>query len=188
MTSVTALVLAAGSSTRFGGNKLIEPLSNGVPMAVQSVQNLLQVFDDVVVVVRPDDTALMQALTHQSITLIENTLHQLGMSSSIIAGVNARPDADAWLIALADMPYINVTTYVSIAQALANGSKIVAPMYQNRRGHPIAFTQKYKGHLLRLAGDRGARNILQMYKSEVDYMQTDDKNILIDIDMQSELV
>ena len=63
---VVAILLAAGSATRFGADKLLHPLLHGVPIAVQSARHLKAVFEsDVVAVVRPDSKQLADLLREE---------------------------------------------------------------------------------------------------------------------------
>lgn len=97
---VTGLLMAAGMGSRFGGHKLRHPLSNGLPMGVQSALNLKQIVDEVICVVRPDDHVLIGLFEERGFTIVKNPEHNTGLSSSIKAGVKAASDSDYWIVAL----------------------------------------------------------------------------------------
>ena len=59
---IVGILLAAGSASRFGGDKLLAPLSDGMQVGVAALRNLAAAVDAVVAVVRPGDDALAAAL------------------------------------------------------------------------------------------------------------------------------
>jgi len=95
--------------------------------------------------------------------------------------------SDGFVIALADMPYINSQTTSAIASKLSEGASIVVPTYQGKRGHPVGFSAKFRGELESLHGDEGARSILKRYPDEVVFLECDDSGILADIDTPADL-
>ena len=184
---ITAILLAAGSSTRFGSNKLLHPLANNIPMAVQAAQNLLAAIPTCIAVVRPDDHNLKQALATLPIQIIDNPQHLEGMSSSIICGVRASLDAPGWVIALGDMPYVPVSVISRVAQQLETGAAITAPVYMGQHGHPVGFAGRFAEELLQLRGDRGARTIIHRHVTQLYQFETGSPDVLIDIDTQESL-
>jgi len=184
---ITGILLAAGSGTRFGGSKLQAPLANGVAMGVQSARQLRSVLEDVVVVVRPDDADLRQLLALEPVTLVSCQRAHEGMGASLACGITATLDADGWLIALADMPYILTSTLQQLVAALQAGRELVAPVYSGKRGHPVGFSAEYRTELLALPKTEGARSVLTRYENRITRVATDDPGILHDIDEQSDL-
>ena len=69
--------------------------------------------------------------------------------------------ADAVLIALADMPYIEFETIQAVVDALQRGARIARPYYLGQSGHPVGFSSMHFPALLALAGDKGARDLLR---------------------------
>ncbi|NIO40133.1 MAG: NTP transferase domain-containing protein, partial [Burkholderiales bacterium] len=82
-----AILLAAGSASRFGGDKLLAPLADGTPVGVTSWRNLVAAMGDCVVVVRSGDAALRSTLEAEGANVIECDEARLGMSRSLIAGL-----------------------------------------------------------------------------------------------------
>lgn len=181
---IIGILLAAGSSARYGGNKLIQPLTDDKPIAVQAAENLLMAIPNAIAVVRPTDRDLKQHLRHLPIRLIDNPHHLDGMSRSIVCGVRASPHASGWIIALADMPYIPAPVIEQVAAALLSGADIVVPVYQGQRGHPVGFSMMMQDKLLQLRGDQGARRILETYAALVRKIEVNSPEILIDIDQR----
>jgi molybdenum cofactor cytidylyltransferase len=119
LTTITAIVLAAGLGRRFGGDKLLTPIQlnpgdQALPLGVVSALNIKPYVDNVICVVRPSDLKLKQQFASHGFTTIDNSDYRQGLSSSIITGVKACNDNSHYLICLADMPYILPCTYSTI--------------------------------------------------------------------------
>jgi len=184
---LTAILLAAGASNRFGGPKLLHPLSDGTPVAVQSALALTRVLPHTVVVVRPDDVALTDAFTELGLDVVINPAARTGMASSLVAGVRASRDSDGWLIALADMPWVRPETINQLATQLLLGASMVAPVYQGQRGNPVGFSSQWFDALSALRGDRGARELLRQHPNELVLLGTEDPGVLKDVDYPDDL-
>ena len=109
-----------------------------------------------------------------------------GMAASLVHAIaHSLPQADAWLVALGDMPFVAPATLRSLLVALEEGAGIAAPVFEGRRGNPVAFGAQHLPALLALKGEHGARALL---KSEaVTEVAVDDRGILRDIDTPADL-
>ncbi|MBT8439004.1 MAG: nucleotidyltransferase family protein [Gammaproteobacteria bacterium] len=185
--NIFAILLAAGSSKRFGSDKLLQVLSNNKTVAGTSAKNLKQVMPKVVAVIRPGDARLENELRSFDIRVVVNQHAENGMASSIVAGIMASSAADGWLIALADMPWVKPETMRALKEKLLQGESMVAPVCENRRGNPVGFSRQWKEELLKLQGDHGARDLLINSSETLYKYNTDDRGILLDIDYPSDL-
>lgn len=182
---IVGILLAAGLSQRFGKDKLLYPLASGVPVAVASARSLKIVVDHCLAVVNPQATRLAQVLYSEGLDVVRCQRAKTGIGASLACGVAASPEAQAWVIALADMPFIHTTTLQQLVNLLRQGTTIVAPQYQGRRGHPVGFQRQFKPQLMRLSGDVGARGLLQHYP--VTLFPCQDAGIHHDIDRQQDI-
>ena len=180
-------MLAAGSSSRFGSNKLLQPLANNKTLAVSAAINLKNTVADVIVVVRPEDLELMDAFSQLNLKVVVNERADEGMSSSIISGIQASGQSAGWIIALADMPWVKPKTINTLKEQLLNGETMVAPVYQGQRGNPVGFSSKWKNALLELEGDKGARDLLINHSEELYTFETDDQGVAMDVDFPSDI-
>jgi molybdenum cofactor cytidylyltransferase len=188
MRQVAGVLLAAGSSTRFGTNKLLVPLVDGTPLAVVAARHLRAVVDRCVAVVRPDDSELVSLFAAERLQVVECARAQDGMGASLAYGIGASADADGWLIALADMPFIRPHTIAEVAGALRSGATLAAPVFQGRRGHPVGFARRFAPSLLALSGDTGARRVIAQHEAELTHVLCDDPGILRDVDRPADIV
>jgi molybdenum cofactor cytidylyltransferase len=185
--NISAILLAAGLGSRFGGDKLLHPLADGTPIGVQAARNLLAVVPDVVAVVRPGDFPLADLLEQEGchVTVCQHAAR--GMGASLAHGVALRRGAEGWVIALADMPLIKSATIAAVARELEAGRDLVAPAFRGERGHPVGFGRRFAAQLLALDGDAGARDIISAHKHELTPVECDDPGILQDVDRREDL-
>ena len=174
-------------SARFGRNKLLQRLSDGRRVAEAAAANLLEALPLSLAVIRPGDDELAAILRSLGIGIVACPTAQLGMGHSLAYGVAQSTEADGWVIALADMPYVRSDTLRRIVLGLHTGAAMVAPYYAGRRGHPVAFGSGSLNDLLTLNGDVGARRIVQRHLDKIYRIAVDDPGILRDIDTPADL-
>lgn len=184
---IVGILLAAGASSRFGGDKLLYPLPDGSTLGVASARSLRGGVDRALAVVRPQDRTLISLLQREGLDILPCPPAAGGMGHSISCGVGAAPDADGWVVALADMPFIQARTIGTVAKLLRGGASLVAPVCDGRRGHPVGFGRPFFDALRALTGDTGARHLLETHADQLTGISCDDRGVLIDIDSPQDL-
>ncbi len=184
---ICALLLAAGAGRRFGADKLSAALPDGTPVGVAAAQNLLAAGCETLAVVRTADAGIAPALARLGVRLTPCVDADLGMGHSLACGVRASAQADGWLIALGDMPFVRPASIAAVAAALARGAPIAAPSYGGRRGHPVGLAAGFRDHLLGLRGDEGARRLLRAHAGRMVRVDVDDPGVLRDVDWPGDL-
>lgn len=187
------ILLAAGRGRRFDPlgqrNKLLQPLpaANGEPVVAASARKLLAVFDTVIAVVPPDDGGVGALLASLGCEVTACADADSGMAASLVHAIrHSLPrDPAAWLVALGDMPHVAPATLRLLADALAAGAPIVAPVMQGRRGNPVGFGRAHLDALLALRGEQGARRLLQ--SCPVTGVAVADPGIFMDVDTPADL-
>ena len=190
---IVGILLAAGRGTRFGGDKLLATLppapgvQRGTSVGAMAARRLAAALPDAIAVVRPGDDRVADALRVAGMRIVECADADDGMGASLACGVAATSDADAWIVALADMPWIAPTTIRAVADALSAGATIVAPVYGGERGHPVGFARSHFSALSALTGDAGARSIVTAHSDELTLLDVDDAGIVRDVDTPAAL-
>jgi molybdenum cofactor cytidylyltransferase len=177
----TALVLlAAGRSSRFDGDKLAAPFL-GKPLAFHVVTALERI-DFAVRIAVVSNTALdfaahgYQIAANPDPALGQARSIQIGVALSIAAGV------DAVLVALADMPRVTAEQCRRLFDASAGADTLVASSDGVRPMPPALFGRGHFADLMTLDGDQGARVLLQSGRHVVA-----DPQELVDIDTRADL-
>jgi molybdenum cofactor cytidylyltransferase len=185
---IGGVLLAAGNSTRFGANKLLEKLPNNASLLAHCAQQLLSAVDQVVVVVESLEVDVLGELSFEpNIQLCRCPESKNGMGHSIVCGVSHLREATGWLVALSDMPFIKTDTFNSVATALKHGALIAVPVYKRGRGHPVGFSKSLFSELTALRGDVGARHLIKKYQTSVVEVACYDPGIRADVDTPEDL-
>ncbi|NJD08357.1 MAG: nucleotidyltransferase family protein [Methylococcaceae bacterium] len=180
---IVGVLLAAGEGRRFGGDKLVHPLAGGLPMAVAAARALRQGCGGrVLTVLRPEQERLAELLAVEGVAVGFDADVRLGMGHSLAAAVRATPNAAGWLVALADMPYIQFATIARVADTLRSGATLAAPFYRGERGHPVGFSSIWRDALSGLQGDQGARDLLVEHGHSMIRVDCEDEGVLVDVD------
>lgn len=171
---IGAVVLAAGRGTRFGSTKQLA-LIGGRPLVCVTAESILgSGLADVVVVVGHDAARVREALDDMPVRVVVNDRFAEGMATSIGAGIAAL-DADvaAALVVLGDQPVRAGVVAQLIERWRAGDPVIVAPVYAGARGNPVLFDAALFPDLMRLSGDRGARDLLEAAPERVTLVDFD---------------
>ena len=184
---IVGILLAAGKGERFGGDKLLYHLPDGQPIALAAARNLQPACDRLLVVLRPGDTALADLFMVEGFAVVVCYDANAGMGHSLAAGVRANPEAGAWVVALADMPYIQSISHHAVAARLRAGASLVATTFRGRRGHPVGFAGRWRDQLSVLTGDRGGKVILEQHPDALNLVEIDDPGVVRDIDRPEDL-
>ena len=185
---IRTLLLAAGSSRRFGSNKLLAPLADGTPVVLRAAQVLSAAGCRVLVVVRPDDRAVADRLASlRDLEASPCPTAERGVGNSLAWAVAHSADAAGWLVALGDMPFLREASVRAVLRAARAGASIAAPVYNGRRGHPVFFSRHWRERLLALTGDRGGQVILHASPDALTPVPCDDPGVLRDIDAPADL-
>jgi xanthine dehydrogenase accessory factor len=189
---VAGVVVAAGLSSRMGGeNKLLAEVG-GKPIVARVVDALLEAsIDPVLVVVGHQADLVRAALVGRRVQFVHNRDYGDGLGTSIRAGFCALGDlaADAAVFALGDMPQITAAHVAKLVAAFepSGPNTICVPVHEGRRGHPVLWSSRHFAELRDLAGDVGARSILERHAEATATVPIADGGIHFDVDAPDEL-
>jgi len=182
---IGAIVLAAGFSSRFGSSKLLAGLSSGKTVFQQTVERITEAFPERLVVTRPEMVAALQELA-QGTSILRFEHADQGMGATLAFATQQIGDWGGCVVCLGDMPFIETSTYRTIAE-LVTADSIVTPTFESKMGNPVAFGRSFFTDLEALTGDSGGRRLTNMYPQAIREIQVSDPGILQDIDTAEEL-
>ena len=183
-----AIILAAGSSTRMGKQKLLLPYK-GSTIIESVVDNVLaSKVDQILVVLGADHERVTQALKDKDVKYCRNREHHQGMLSSVICGFRSLPDdANTALVYLGDQPEIPASVTDAVIDAYNDDIKgIVIPVYNHRRGHPLLVDLKYRRDIDKLDLEQGLRSLMHLFPQDVLEVEVNNPGILVDIDTEED--
>lgn len=187
--SPQGILLAAGLGRRFDPagqrDKLLQPLADGRPLLWHSARHLCAALPGSIAVIRPDQSARRSVLEDAGCTVLVSDAAEEGMGTALAAAVVASCDANGWLVALGDMPWLEPALIREVGTALDRPDVVAAPYHQGRRGHPVAFGRAWGAQLAQLVGDTGARRLLQT--ADIRCVACATADILRDVDLPADL-
>ena len=182
----SAVVLAAGASTRMAGrHKLLLPLGDE-PVIRRTVRAVLDAHPAEVVVVTGSHAPSIEGALHGLDVKVQfNPRHAEGQMTSVAAGVAALGGTcDAVMVCLGDMALLEATDYSELAQAFAARSRgaILVPRRAGIRGNPVVFSSEFVPEVL--AGNRnlGCRKLIANHPEEVFAYEPAHDRFFVDLD------
>lgn len=166
MRGITAILLAAGQSKRFGpGNKLLADI-NGEAM-VHRVATALCASKAVrvVVVLGYEADQVRAALSGLSLETIVNRDFNAGQVSSVRLGVGAvNDDADGFMMCLADQPHLDSADYDVLIDAFADQpDRVLVPFLAGKRGNPVILPIAVRDDILAGGANTGCRDFMDAH-------------------------
>lgn len=193
-TRVSALLLCAGSSNRFGATNKLLANWQGAPLIRQTLQNVVTSAVDSTLIVTGHEHRKIRTSTENlhpdhTIHYLHNEAHSTGMASSLIKGVSALIDSDAVVVCLGDMPMVQSSTIDKLVGAFKNhpDKALYIPTYGGKRGNPVLIARRLFDSILSLTGDTGARVLARQFPDTVMEIPIDNPQILTDIDTPDDL-
>lgn len=190
--AICAIVLAAGESKRFGdSNKLFEKV-DGVPILERVVAALSNCgFGEIIVVTGGDHKETVTLLDGYGVRFVRNLNWTEGMGSSLAEGTAALDESrfKGVSVCLGDLPALETETILEMVRGFFDGneSRIVVPVYQGARGHPVIFPAHVIPDLKALEGDQGAKSVILKYSESVKEIAVESEGILKDVDTRMDL-
>lgn len=183
MKKVFAVILAAGTSSRLGFNKLTVTI-DGESVIRRSVKPFItEGIHKVIVVTGHNHQKIKNELAGLRVDVINNPHYREGMSSSVKAAVPFIGEADVLFFHLGDKPLVTPQSISNVFKKyLEDDAKIVVPLCNGKTGHPVLIDAKlFQAEIETLYGDKGLREVIEKYKRDVVFIEGNDSN-LFDID------
>lgn len=189
ISDLEALILAAGSSSRFGQPKLLMPWQGTT------------VIEHIVEIVKNAGIADIHVITGGDRKKIENVLEPLSLNlhfnkdyrdhsmihSMQIGLNNLGSTCRAVLILLGDQPVVEIKTIDKLVhEFISTNKEIIVPLYQKRKGHPWILGRSHWQEVLNMPGEETLRDFLSRHEKEIAFVPVDTPMILQDFDTYEE--
>ncbi|MBV8099023.1 MAG: nucleotidyltransferase family protein [Verrucomicrobia bacterium] len=195
---VSAVVLAAGMSTRMGRNKLLLTFRDKA-LVVHAVDTLLEsTIGEIIVVLGHESEKVWDQLEdyvgrapvgaqRRRVRLVKNPDYRDGLSTSVRTGVQAvSPEADAIMIYLADQPLLESADVDRIIEAFAaakaEDKMIVVPFFKGERGNPVILDASLRDSILGIVGDVGCKGVIKRYPEKIYSIEMENDHVVRDVD------
>lgn len=186
---IGCVLLAAGSGSRFGGEKLRYEV-DGVSLAERACRLHAGIrYEARVLVARPNDAHLAALAKEYSFLLAVNPRASSGIGTSASAGIAAllalACDVDGALFGVCDQPYLTRETVSAlISRFRADPDAIVAPACAGRRGNPVIFPKALLHEFASLDSDVGGNAIIRAHSALLTTVPVADPSELFDVDVR----
>jgi molybdenum cofactor cytidylyltransferase len=172
--SVAGLILAAGSSTRMGRNKMLLDL-DGRSVVRRTVEAALAAgLDRVVVVLGHEADRVrgsldgLEGAAGVSCELIVNADHAKGVGTSLHAGLrHVAPSADAAVVILADMPFVTSSMIAGVVRLhRETGARLVLSHYGDVQAPPTLYARSLFADVLAVPDEKCGKQVAKRYRDE----------------------
>ncbi len=181
---VTAIVLAAGKSTRMGQQKLLMPFKGKSMIATVVAKIAGSAASRTIVVTGSERYKMEEGLKAYPVIFADNEKYEEGMHTSVQTGVAAvGPETDGYLIFLGDQPMVSeavINRLIAVFQKTEKG--LVVPTFNGKRGHPVLIASRYKDEIKILNQGIGLRELFLNHPDDIQEIEFESEAVLKDID------
>ncbi|MBV1917071.1 MAG: nucleotidyltransferase family protein [Sphingomonadaceae bacterium] len=180
--TLAAIVLAAGSATRFGSDKLSAALGEE-PLIGRAIRAARAAPVGRVIVVAAKGLDIGNWPGEPAVERIE--IESDALSTSLKAGIEEAHNADGAFIFLGDMPHIPHDLAAKLTRKLGNTYAAI-PRCEGRAGHPVLLSARAFPDIAGLSGDAGAGKLLK-HRDDIAWVECSDTGIFLDIDTPEDM-
>lgn len=174
MAKTALILLAAGRSTRFDGNKLLTRL-NDETLIEHVVKTVLNSKADLIILVTGFEAdkirETLSKIKDKKLWIVYNPDYELGLSFSVKAGIRAAAEreVDAYLILPADVAFVTSQDIDRVIEKyLETSAEIVVASHKGRHGHPILFSNKLLDELLQISEETlGLKAVVERHRDSI---------------------
>lgn len=187
MKKYSAIILAAGYSSRMGNFKPIMDMYGKTPIS-KTIDLFKQCGVYNIIVVTGHLSELIENQCSDRCQVVFNKDYDKGMYSSVKAGVAAiSEDTDAFFILPADIPAVKNNTIKKMMDSFQKiGKGILFPIFSEEKGHPVLMSHCFSEEILSSDPKEGLREILNNHKQYWNYEKVADRGILLDMDTKED--
>ena len=165
---VTGLVLAAGGSRRLGEPKQLLPYGSSTLLDHTLETARASGFDQVIVALGGSSADVRRGVDLSGVDVVENPEFGEGCSSTIASGLGAIDSrSELMVLMLGDQPGVTPEGVRALIEGCAEATALAACLYDDGRGHPLAFGRTIFGELRELHGDKAVWKLMDRRSDEV---------------------
>ncbi len=181
---ISAIILAAGLSSRMGIPKQLLKLGGKTMVGIVTENVLASKVDEVLVVTGHREQEIRAAIGELPAKILFNPHYAQGQGTSLALGAGAiNAGASAFLVFMADQPLISASLINMVIDEFKKRSCLaLRPVYQGKPGHPVILDCALRAEAAALKGDEGLRKVLKQLGSRVEYLPVQDESAIFDID------
>jgi len=187
---ISCILLAAGSSSRFGSPKALAAMRGGTVIEHLVKQLLASNVDEIIVCLGAlIDQIKPLILKHKKIHLVYNKDYNFGQTSSFkVALKEVDPKSSGVMLLPIDYPILKVATINQlIDHFLKHNSLLTVPLFNGIKGHPPIFHARLRREFIQLDYEKGINTIIHQHEDEVDYVSVDDPGVVKTFSTKKEL-
>lgn len=184
MKQLTAIILAAGYSSRMGAFKPLLPFGESTVLERSIALFRDAGIHDIRVVVGHRSSDLLPLLERLNVTPLLNERYQEGMFSSVLTAAESLDSVrGAFFLLPVDIPLVRRETVELLTRSYGSAGKgILYPAFQGTRGHPPLIATAYREAILSWSGNGGLKELLMQYETDSATVETGDEGTLLDMD------
>lgn len=169
---VAGILLAAGTSSRMGSNKLLFELDGESVLRGAARRALAGGVAPLLVVLGHQAERVRQELDGLPCQIVLNPSYEQGINSSLKAGVAALPDdVQAAMVMLSDMPFVTAEMLAGlIARYRSTEAPLVISDYEGVNAPPMLYDRSLFGELLAMTGEGCGRQVVKQHRHEAEVL------------------
>jgi molybdenum cofactor cytidylyltransferase len=185
---IAGVVLAAGTSSRLGANKLLLRLDSE-PLILRAVRRAAEAgLAPVIVVLGHEAERVAAVLDGLAVETIVNPAYRAGMHGSLQTGIEHVPeDCVGAVVLLGDMPLVTTGMIELLAERFRRGTEpLVLSLYDEVQAPPTLYARSLFPALAE-AGAEGGREVVRAHRSEAAEVRWPEA-LLVDVDRPEDAV
>jgi len=186
---ISAIILSAGLSSRFGSSKALAKLNGHT--VIEHIQNTISgtAINEIIIVLGASAEEIKPyILKHKKVKAVYNKDYNLGQTSSFKVGLqNICSESQGILLFPIDYPAVKTETINELIVGFTKFlPKIIIPTHEGTKGHPPVFNMSLKNEFLELDNEIGVNTILHRHKDGTVFMPFKDAGIISSFNTQEE--
>jgi len=169
---VAGILLAAGTSSRMGSNKLLFELDGESVLRGAARRALAGGLSPLLVILGHQEEKARQELDGLPCQVVVNPNYEQGITSSLKAGVAALPDGvQAAMVMLADMPFVTAEMLAGLIDRYrSTGAPLAISDYEGVNAPPMLYDRSLFGELLTMTEEGCGRQVVKRHRHEAEVL------------------